>query len=660
MNKAHLEEGKFGNALSLSGHDDWVEVYRDPALDVAGNQLAISFWVCPEPWNGHAYFITKSDRQYGLIQPDGSNLEFYIHTNRKYSVKTRVPDDWIHTWHHVAGIYDGEKLKIYVDGKLTGEEPCNGNILDGPYSVNIGKSSEIIDSHRGYMCHAKIDKVRIFNTPVPIEKLFEDRPDLLSESLLWLDFEETRQNGTYYSIGIPGRTYGLVWPDRSVQPELWQLKKTPQPVHVKAENLETGEFTVLNRHHFRNLNELDATWSISADNKILQQGSLDLDIDPQTKKSIRIPYRKPEIRPGTYYYLLVGFALPEKTDWAEKGHEIAWEQFKLPYYKPPESRAYGTVTPLSIERTESVVVIRGDDFTYTFNRNSGLLESMKYRGVEMIKTGPVFNVWRPPLANELDAWGAGRSDMGHMKPGMGRNLSNGWRSIGLDKLAHNLEHFKVVQVNETLVELQASYSVSSVKYTTGFDVSYTYVILGDGEVNMKVKTSPHGNMTHWLPKVGLQMQLPDAFQEMKWFGRGPFETYPDRKTGARTGIYESTVEKAYVPYIIPQDHGNRTDVHWVSMTNADGIGLFVTGDKLFNFSAQKYDTDNLSRAYYAFQLKDSDGVTLNLDHKTSGVGGTAISVLNKYRVLPKTYKFSFSIKPYSADEITPVELGKIE
>ncbi len=124
------------------------------------------------------------------------------------------------------------------------------------------------------------------------------------------------------------------------------------------------------------------------------------------------------------------------------------------------------------------------------------------------------------------------------------------------------------------------------------------------------------------------------------------------------GIYQSSVEDEYVPYIIPQDHGNRTDVYWVSLTNPEGIGLFVSGDDPFNFSAQKYDTENLSRAYYAFQLKESDAVTLNLDHKISGVGGTAISVLNKYRVLPREYEFTFRLRPFTMEEQSPIELGK--
>jgi beta-galactosidase len=658
MNKAHLEEGKFGKALSLSGHDDWVEVYRDPALDISSDKLSISFWVYPEPWNGDAYFVTKSDYQFGLIQSDDANLEFYVTTDKKYAVRAGLPDNWIHNWHHAAGTYDGEKLRIYIDGTLLGEATCSGNILDGPYAVNIGKSSEIIDGHQGYMCHAKIDKVRIFDASVSIEKLQEDPASMLSDAKLWLDFEEVQEKGTYYSIGIPGRTYGLVWPDRRVQPELWQLKKTPQPVGIEAIDLERGELTILNRHHFKNLKDLDARWSISADGRIIQEGNLDLEIAPGEKKTIEIPLKRPEMQAETYYYLLVQFSLREKTEWAEKGHEIAWEQFELPWFNPAQQGPKPPGYDLRVERTDSAITICGEDLAYTFDKGTGLLRSMKYRGTEMIKEGPGFNVWRAPLANELDAWGTGGTDIGQKKPGMGMNHANGWRSIGLDKLVPLLEEFRIAREQTDLVELQARVSLSSNNYTTGFDVTYSYLIQGDGQIGIEVSCTPHGHMTSWLPKIGLQMQLPKSFQKMQWHGRGPFETYPDRKTGARKGIYQSTVEDAYVPYIIPQDHGNRTDVHWMSVSNEEGIGLLVTGEELFNFSMQKYDLDNLDRSYYAFQLKDSDAITLNLDHRVGGVGCTAITVMNKYRVMPEPYHFSFALKPFSTRDISPLELAK--
>lgn len=455
-----------------------------------------------------------------------------------------------------------------------------------------------------------------------------------SGSLLWLDFENVNQSGTYYSIGIPGRTYGLVWPDRSIQPELWQLKKSPQPVKIEAVELEKGEFVVFNRFHFTSLKELDASWVLTADDSVLQQGKLNLDIPALEKQTVMLPYQKPQILPGVHYRILIRFKLAGKTKWAEKGHEVAWEQFELPFYLPPEPGNDEIISPLTIEETDAAVVITGKDFTYRISRQSGLIESVNFQGTELIRQPPRFNVWRAPLANELDAWCAFRTDMGYTREGMGRYLANGWLSLGLDRLEHEPKEFRITLMQANMVEMVAEATASSNNYTTAFDVVYTYSVTDRGEIGIRVKSSPEGHMPAWLPKTGIQMKLPDTFQALKWYGRGPFETYPDRKTGAKTGIWESTVDKEYVPYIFPQDHGNRTDVYWVSLADHNGIGLQVTAGELFNFSVQKYDTDNLTRAYYTFQLKDSDAITLNLDHRVSGVGCTAISVLNKYRVLP--------------------------
>jgi beta-galactosidase len=393
---------------------------------------------------------------------------------------------------------------------------------------------------------------------------------------------------------------------------------------------------------------------------VIQKGTLELDIPPGEAETIRIPIEIPDIQPETRYYLLLQFTLPEKTIWADKGHEIAWEQFELPWFS---SSASGPALPepaLEIEKSDEAIGIRGKDFYYVFDTGTGSLVSMTYRDVDLLSEGPAFNVWRAPLANELDAWGTARTDIGQRKPGMGRNHASGWRAIGLDKLAPRLEEFMVIRELENRVELRTAVSLSSNNHTTGFDVSYHYLIHGDGRIEIKLSSTPHGNMTHWLPKIGLQMQLPKTFQVIEWHGRGPFESYPDRKTGARFGFYQTTVEEAYVPYIIPQDHGNRTDVHWMSLTSNEGIGLFVTADELFHFSAQKHDPDNLDRSYYAFQLKEGETITLNLDHRVTGVGCTAISVMHPYRVLPAPYVFSFTLTPYSSDEISPAELAKLK
>ncbi|MDO6759988.1 glycoside hydrolase family 2 TIM barrel-domain containing protein [Tamlana sp. 2_MG-2023] len=646
MNKALLKEGKFGNALYLSGHDDWLEVYRDTALDISDDQLTLSFWVKPEKYNGDAYFITKGNYQYGIVQSSDTKIQFYIHTDMKVTLEASLPEDWVGKWHQVSGTYDGQNLRLYINGKQVASKTCTGDIINGPYAVNVGKSAEIIDNHLGYLTHTTIDNVRIFNKVIAIEDLTANSDSLKKNAALWLDFESVNDESHYYSLGLPGRTYGLVWPDRTVQPELWQLKKSPQPVAVEVVNLEKGQIEVFNRFSFTNLKALKANWSLSANGEKIESGTLKIDLEPLTKKGLNIPYKTKDFKEATHYVLELSFSISEDVVWAKKGHEVAWEQFEFPFIeKKPETVS---VDGISIEDNAENIVFKGSNFTYTFNKEKGLLTSMVYEEKEYLKQGPKFNIWRAPLANELDAWGTFTTSIGHQKDGMAKDMSNGWYALGLNNLEHEVETIQIVKNKERVglkvVTLATTNHVNNA--ATGFLNTFNYTISKDGEIRVQTKSSAEGEFTHWIPKIGLQLQIPETFQNIKWYGRGPYETYPDRKTGAKFGSYETTVKSDYIPYIIPQDYGNKTDVYWTSISDDNGVGLLIKGDQTFNTSAQLYDTDNMTRAYYKNQLQSVDYVTLNLDHKMSGVGGTAISILNKYRVLPQAYEFTFYIKPF--------------
>ncbi|MEP2278184.1 glycoside hydrolase family 2 TIM barrel-domain containing protein [Maribacter sp.] len=643
MNNAVLKEGKFGKALYLSGHDDWLEVYKDKALDIADNKLTLSFWVKPEKYNGHAYFVTKGNYQYGIIQSDKSELQFYVHTDERVSVEASLPANWVGSWHHVTGVYDGKNLGLYIDGERLATKSCSGNITNGPYQVEIGKSANIIDSHLGYLAHTTIDKVRIFNKVVSNEDLNVDNEELRDSASLWLDFESIIDESHYYSIGLPGRTYGLVWPDREVQPELWQLKKSPQLIDVNLIDIKKGTVSIYNRFPFTNLSNFDTKWSLLANGKQIESGNLKVDLEPLKIKEFKIPFTKSNLEAGIHYVLEVSLSLSEDTNWAKKGHEVAWEQLEFPFVEKPT--VLSNVDGLSVEDNLENIVFKGPEFVYTFDKQNGLLTSLVYRDKEFLKKGPMFNVWRAPLANELDAWPTFTVSTGYQKDGMGVNLTNGLYAIGLNNLEHEVSSLEIIN-KENEVGLKVIILATSNKDATGFLNEFNYSITKNGEIAIRTNTSPAGEFTNRIPKVGLQLQIPNTFNTIEWYGRGPYETYPDRKTGAKFGSYETTAKDDYVPYIIPQDYGNKTDVYYTSISDDSGYGLQIKGDQTFNLSAQIYDTDNMTRSYYRRQLKEVDYITLNLDHAVSGVGGTAISVLNKYRVQPKQYNFTFYITPF--------------
>ncbi|PID91303.1 MAG: glycoside hydrolase family 2 [Bacteroidetes bacterium] len=645
MNRARLEQVEGGLGLYLSGHDDWLEVARDPALDITGEGLSISFRLKPGKYRGYGALVTKGDYQFGLRQSDATHLDFYVNTQASTDGPTvlsaRLPDKWEDHWHHVAAIYDGRKLQLYVDGSMIGTRVCQGRIINAPYPLNVGKSAELRDSHRGYLSQFSIDELRVFDRAVALDSLSAGSPELRPQAKLWLDFETARKGQKYYFMGLPGRTYGLVWPNRKVQPELWQLKKSPQAVAFRALDLEEGRFLLHNYFHFSDLSEFDLRWRWLVDGRPQREGDFSLALAPGESTEYRLPVSGMDFKAGHHHILELSVRLRQSTPWADAGHELAWEQFELPFEAlPTETKSY----PLpAVQEDEASLLISGEGFSLRFSKEDGALLSMKCKDLELLKQSPHFNVWRAPLANDLDTWNFWHVDPAYTREGMGRELANGWRSTGLDRLQFSLDEMRWNSIgNRVEVLVEGSYHAN--RYGTGFKTTMSYAIAGNGELEIRTHVIPSGELTTWLPKMGLQWQLPEEFGQIDWFGRGPYENYPDRKSGAKVGVYHSSVKEDEQAYLIPQDYGNRCDVRWLRLSNAEGRGIEVRSDRPFCFSAHPYRTETLDRAQYRFQLEHEDLVNLSLDYMVSGVGGTANSVLNPYRVQPHEADFSFCIR----------------
>ncbi len=645
--RGKLVEGKFGKAVELSGHDQWIDVYRDPALDISGKQLTLSLWVFPRTWNGNGQMITKGSYQFGLNQFKKDSLEFYLTDKEKRILKIALPGNWENNWHQVSGICDGSNMEVYIDGKIFGSKPFTGSITNKPFPVNIGRFSDMEgQEYPDNLSNALFDRVCIFNKAVPVSQLTNPSPILKEEALLWLDFDEVQEKGDFYSMGIGGRTYGLIWPDRTPQPELNQVKKSAQPVHVELVNPDDGTVEIENRYSFTNLRDLKTSWQLQADGEILQKGVLIVPAAPSEKIKMKIPWQKPDLQPGVEYRLLLSFELKEARSFAKAGFEVAWDQLELPWHKSAAQVGNKSFPAIRVSDSNEKLTVSGTDFEYVFSKKTGKLTSLLNSGKEMIHEGAQLSVWRAPLANDLDNWTTGAANLNPRKPDLGTFPAGTWYYYGIDKLHFSLEEFKILRNDSNNIVIEIRDHAEGASYTTAFDNHYLYKIEGSGELTLDHTVSPQGNMPGWLPKIGLRWIIDKSLDRVTWFGRGPFETYPDRKTGARIGIYKKTVQEMAESYLVPQDYGCRTDNRWVKLETADGTGLQFSGSDIFNFSAQPYNIENLSRSRYPYQLQPMEGYTFNFDYATSGVGCTAISVLDQYRVLPQVYHYRMQVKPY--------------
>lgn len=660
---------KKNHVIDLSGHDEWVEVYRDDCLEVSGNSLGISFDVMPRKLvSSCGSFVTKGDWQFGVQQKGKEKITFYINTdkapesampkidpndpraafrramtapkNYRYVLEAPLPSDWEYNWHHVDAAYDGSRMTLAIDGRQLAGMEAEGNIINAPFPVNIGRNEQAHGQDtRVYICDALMDDVVISDN---------------SGELLHLDFEGEEIGENYFSYGIGARTYGTIWPDRTVQPEIFQMKKSSQPVSCKLLSVDDRLVEVWNRNHFLNASYYDFKWEIFEDGNCIEQGTMDLDIEPLSKKVIKLPFSIPEFKAGCEYFLMLSCSLAKDQIWAEKGLVMAWDQFELPWKKEVavSDKAVGKV---SLMKTDKDIIAKGEGFSYTFTAD-GQLYSIIRDGVELLKAPLQFNVWRAPLALEVDGWGQGNITYNNKKEWNGSQIANEFYSNKLDKITRlpiSCEAYEAggqVYVNVRCFSQFGDISSGSldayifgVRYI-GYSEVYEYRINGDGSVSLHHTLEPEGSMPSLLPRIGLTLTLNSSMQNVKWFGRGPEENYPDRKSGYAVGIYENNVDGMFEPYLIPQDCGLRCDNRWLVMSDVNGHGIRFSMDELFNFNAYNYSTDNLTRAVYTYQLRKQDGVTLNLDYSTTGVGCTACYVLPGYQVKPTRYERNLIIQ----------------
>lgn len=650
--RPQFTKGMNGRGLQFTGHDEWLEFYRSKSLDIQGNKLTISLWVKPFEIPQPNSFLTKGNYEYGIRMSGPDSLEFYLTASKKISLKAKVDSNWYGNWHHIVGQYDGEKAKLYVDNQLLNEVSCSGSILNTPFPLCIGRNAEKDDvgEHSGRLSNFVVDDLLIFNKVIEPENIHSNKASAIAH----LDFESDRHEGSFYSIGLGGRAYGMVWPDRRVQPELYQVKKSGQPVQFVCKDIESGIVEITNWNLFTNLNEYNLVWEISENGIVTQKGKMGFDLPAQETKEVQIPFNN---KVGSESVLLLSFQTKEETTWAPKGHEIAWEQFHFPNLDQIQVKNSKTKSgQLEVVESEQTIEVSSADFSYQFDKQDACFSAIEFQNKAYPALFPQLNFWRAPSSNDIDPWGSEKYYSTLTTPGLGRSIDNQLRTLGLDSVINQVEKVEVRKSNNQSISiLVKSITKSSLPNERGFNTYYLtsfqrneeWTIGTDGTIDYTLEIIPQGMMPEMFQKVGLQFEMPKSYSNVEWLGRGPFETYPDRKTGAKFGRYQSNADEMFEPYIMPQDYGNRTDIKWLKIRDSQGEGFEIKGNEPLNFSLHKYSTDNLSRAYYTYQLSETENNFLNVDFEVSGVGATAVRQLQQYRVVPQRKTYALKITPFS-------------
>jgi beta-galactosidase len=437
---------------------------------------------------------------------------------------------------------------------------------------------------------------------------------------------------------------GLVLPDRRPNPSLYEVRKVYQRISVTPIELSAGTFNIRNEYDFIDLDFVNILWELTEDGKTIQKGTLPkLSLSPGDNRQINIPFEKPNLKPGAEYFLKISFALADDNSWAAKGHIVAWEQFEIPFDVPRVPSAdIAAMPPLKLQESDAALKITGRNFELAVGKSSGAIESLKFDGKELIAEPLIPNFWRAPTDN----------DNGNRMP---RRLGI-WRRAGRDRKVGKVTS---EQISPQVVRITAeASSVEGVPPSnrgqdardTGWKYTSVYIVFGSGDIIVSGSIKPGAELSIDLPRFGMQMAIPGEFSTMSWFGRGPHESYWDRKTGSAVGLYSGPVEEQFHPYVRPQETGNKTDVRWVALTNKDGAGLLAVGMPLLSASAWPFTMDDLEKATHINELPRRETITVNLDYKQMGVGGDdswGARTHPEYTLPAKAYSYRFRLRPYT-------------
>jgi len=430
---------------------------------------------------------------------------------------------------------------------------------------------------------------------------------------------------------------GLLFPDGTPKASLLEYKKVLEPVKTESWNAETREWTVRNRYDFLTLAHLRGVWELKRDGETIAGGELPaLAAEPGETETLRIPLPEGLLSEAGEYGVHARFVLREGTPWAERDYEAAWADLPLFVVSgQSDAEEKQAVLPereaLRAEEDAGHIRVLGDGFSLSFCKRTGQLEDWLVHGVPLLASGPKLNFWRAPVDNDV-------------------RLAKEWVKAGYDRLVADVRSVSFSRQSESELAVEIDSVIGARGESVAFRARTVAVVSADGSLQLESRVEPKEGLPP-LPRFGFELAMPAGFDRIDWFGRGPHECYADRKESGKLGVYRGSVQDQFVPYIKPQENGNKADVRWAAVTDGSGIGLrFATaGEGHFNASAHHYSTEDLTRTSHVHLLTRLDETIVKLDAAQSGLGNHSCGyapTLDKYLLWPdKALTFALDIRP---------------
>lgn len=477
---------------------------------------------------------------------------------------------------------------------------------------------------------------------------------------------------------------GIVSPDRTLHPAMNEVKYAHQYVGFEPVDLSKGIFKVQNRYYFTNLKKYLITYQVKANDKVIRNGKVSLDIAPQASQELTVDVSGLEPKTGTEYFVNFSVTTVEPEPLVPIGYELAHEQFRLPI--EPVARTFATDGPaLKCSTDGNLLKVSSSRLNFVFDKESGIVTSYKVKGTEYFDKGFGIqpNFWRAPNDNDygsqepkrLQIWKQSSKDFRVVEATLDMDGKDAVLKATYLLAAGNL-YIATYRIHPSGV-VKADYTFTS----TEMEANKTEL----SEATLMATFTPGNDALRKessklvVPRIGIRFRLPVHMNQVTYFGRGPEENYIDRNNGTLVGLYKNTADNMYFPYVRPQENGHHTDTRWLSL-GKKGKGLTIYADNTIGFNAlrnsvEDFDGEEATHRDYQWNNRDAeelkhdvataknikprqthinditprDFVEVCVDMKQMGVGGYDSwgAIPDPQYLLPanKEYQWGFTIVP---------------
>ena len=432
---------------------------------------------------------------------------------------------------------------------------------------------------------------------------------------------------------------GLVRPDWSLTAKSYNTKKIYQPLEFKAIKGKINQFRYKNKMAFLPSTTYDVRYTVEdEEGHVLASGTLDQEVAANDSVAVTIDLSSLSSLDATQEAFIHFVATQkENTLWADAGYVVAEEKLPVQTATKPmfDLSSLAGSEALTVADNSTTVTVSNAQFKAVFNKSQGTLSTYTYNNVQLVSKPLLLNVFRLPTDND------------------GRQ-SGSWDNMGLRKLTVKGTGTDVQTADDQKTVNITMNSTHTGKNGVSFAVTHQFIVCADGMVmvNSMVRPSAEGAI---IPKIGFRLEMPAGMENLSWFGRGPWDSYRDRKEACLPAIYQSTVTDQREDYILPQEHGTKQEVRWMSLANDEGTGmLFVAPDQMaasaVHFRAEDNYTDRNNRQKHTYQFKTCATSVVSLDAATRGLGNASCGpeVMDKYELHMSNTSFRFFMIPLAA------------